>query len=223
MLPTSMQFQGSTAFQPLNDPSVVNSQSYDAHQPAFGQPIEFTLTGSGQLPEEPAQGGPAQPGAEQGGGGGAQTQTAASGQRPGGGLGAPIDPEGTNDPWSKYKWWILTVLGLALAAGAAVMLKSGQGAPATAGAPLYPETELSAPNSAAAGVYAPGGALPPGAIEAPALGSAGAPGSLLQALKEELFALEMDRLVGRLTETEYAEHKAAFDVVLRRALARIEA
>ena len=36
MLPKSMQFQGPAAFQPLNDPSVVNSQSYDAHQPAGG-------------------------------------------------------------------------------------------------------------------------------------------------------------------------------------------
>jgi hypothetical protein len=44
----------------------------------------------------------------------------------------------------------------------------------------------------------------------------------LRALKDELFVLETDRLAGRLSEAEYAEHKAAFDVVLRRALARSE-
>jgi len=42
-------------------------------------------------------------------------------------------------------------------------------------------------------------------------------------LKDELFELEADRITGRITPAEYAEHKAAFDVVLRRALSRIEA
>jgi hypothetical protein len=32
--------------------------------------------------------------------------------------------------------------------------------------------------------------------------------------------LETDRLTGKLSDTEYAEQKAAFDVVLRRALNR---
>jgi hypothetical protein len=41
-------------------------------------------------------------------------------------------------------------------------------------------------------------------------------------MKEELFALETDRLQGRLTESEYVEQKAALEVVLRRALARGE-
>jgi hypothetical protein len=44
--------------------------------------------------------------------------------------------------------------------------------------------------------------------------------ALLAALKEELFALETERLEGKLTEAEYAELKSAFEVVLRRALAR---
>ena len=55
------------------------------------------------------------------------------------------------------------------------------------------------------------------------LPAAAGPGALLRALKDELFVLETDRLAGRLSEAEYAEHKAAFDVVLRRALARSEA
>ena len=45
---------------------------------------------------------------------------------------------------------------------------------------------------------------------------------LLQALKDELFELETDRLAGKLTPAQYAEHKTAFDVVLRRALSRTE-
>jgi hypothetical protein len=42
----------------------------------------------------------------------------------------------------------------------------------------------------------------------------------LAALKEELFALETDRLQGRLSEAEFTEQKAALEVVLKRALAR---
>ena len=46
------------------------------------------------------------------------------------------------------------------------------------------------------------------------------PGGALQVLRDEMFAVETDRLEGRLNETQYAELKAAYDVVLRRALAR---
>ena len=56
-----------------------------------------------------------------------------------------------------------------------------------------------------------------GVVAAPAAVGAG---GLLGALKEELFALETDRLQGRLSEAEFAEQKAALEVVLRRALAR---
>jgi hypothetical protein len=62
-------------------------------------------------------------------------------------------------------------------------------------------------------------------VVAPAGGAvaiAGGPASLLGAMKEELFALETDKLQGRLTEKEYLEQKAALEVVLRRALLRGE-
>jgi hypothetical protein len=43
---------------------------------------------------------------------------------------------------------------------------------------------------------------------------------LLAALKEELFALETERLEGKLTDEEYLQLKSAFEIVLRRALNR---
>ena len=219
MLPKTMQFQGSAKFQPLTQEA--SSQSYDAHEPAFAQPVQFSIAGSGQLPEaqDTAQGG-----GDQSGNGG---QASVTGSRPGGGLGAPVDPNGTNDPWAKYKWWILSALGLALVVGAGVMLKSGQ--PVAAGAfagaaPPLPSAEGSAVVAAQSGFVAAGGASAPAAGAGTAWPAAAAgPGALLRALKDELFVLETDRLAGRLSETEYAEHKAAFDVVLRRALARSEA
>jgi hypothetical protein len=211
MLPKTMQFDGGAQFQPISpDP---NSQSYDAHNPAFAQPIQFTIAGSGQLPQTPeeaqgAAGAGSQGGADQSAGGAQPAQTTASGTRPGGGMAPPDDPEGANDPWAKYKWWILGLLGLALAGGAGVMLKSNP-APVVAVAVPPPTGDITGPP----GTYIP-------ASTAATVASAGNP--LLQALKDELFELEADRLAGKLTAGQYAEHKAAFDVVLRRALSRTE-
>jgi hypothetical protein len=207
MLPKTMQFDGGAQFQPINpDP---NSQSFDAHNPVSVQPIAFTVAGTGQLPDENAQGG--SQGATDQSGGGAQSGQNASGSRPGGGLGAPIDPGGANDadPWTKYKWWIIGLLGLALAGGAGVMLKANP-ATADAGTPAPPPVDITAPT----------GAFATQTITVPVTPAGTNP--LLQALKDELFELETDRLAGKLTPAQYAEHKAAFDVVLRRALSRTE-
>jgi hypothetical protein len=208
MLPKTMQFQGPSEFQAIN--LEANAQSYDAHQHAFAQPVEFSIGGTGQLPQtqEDAQGAAQGSAQDMGGQSVNGGQAAANGTRPGGGLGAPDDPNGTNDPWARYKWWILSLLGLALVVGAGVMLKAGA-AGAVAGADSsLPSGEGFTPLTASAVT---------GAVVA------AGPGVLLRALKDELFVLETDRLAGRLSEAEYAEHKAAFDVVLRRALARSEA
>lgn len=205
MLPKTMQFDGPPSFQAINDPQVT-AQSYDDHQPVFAQPIEFTLSGTGQLPQEAPQDG--QAGSTQ-----ASTQ-AAGGERPGGGLGVPVDPGDNNAPLSKYKWWIVGGLGLALAAGAGIMLKNSPAETAVLGG-----TGTAAPAYLAAGIAA---ADPRADGRSPASPHTGQ-GSLLDALKDELFELETDRLAGRITQEQYAEQKAAFDVVLRRALNRTEA
>jgi hypothetical protein len=44
--------------------------------------------------------------------------------------------------------------------------------------------------------------------------------ALLSALKEELFALESEKLNGTLSTAEYAEAKSALEIVLKRALKR---
>jgi hypothetical protein len=208
ILPKTTQFTSSAQFQPISaDPS---SQSYDLHQPDFAQPIAFIVSGSGQLPQitsTPQSVSPAA--ADQSTPAAAPSQTAATDTRPGGGLGIPDDPGGTNDPWSRYKWWILGGLGLALACGAGIMLRSGPTSSAAVAPPPQPTSDITAP----AGMYHP----------APAPSTTSAPPStnaLLEALKDELFELEKDRLAGSLTDAEYAEHKAALDLVLRRALAR---
>ncbi|HZY62756.1 MAG TPA: carboxypeptidase regulatory-like domain-containing protein [Edaphobacter sp.] len=181
MLPKSMSFTagGSASYAPVTEETT--AQAYVARNASPSEPLDFTLSGSGQLPRD------TQAAATSGDAGQAG---ASADNRPGGGLGNPIDPSGNDDPWAKYKWWILGALGLAMAAGAGIMLKNGPAKPAYAGAPSAPLT---------------------------------GPGASLAALKEELFALESEKLQGRISEAEYAEQKAALEVVLRRALSRSEA
>ncbi|MGB6696231.1 MAG: carboxypeptidase-like regulatory domain-containing protein [Terracidiphilus sp.] len=133
----------------------------------------------------------------QGGGQADNSQGAGVGNQPGGGIGEPIN---TPDPLSKYKWWILGGIGLLLATVAAFLLRR----PATA----VPAGQLGTVSSASAVNY-----VPPAT---PAAKNA----ALLNALKEELFALESEKIAGTLPQAEYAEQKAALETVLKRALKR---
>jgi hypothetical protein len=105
--------------------------------------------------------------------------------------GGMANPINTPDPLSKYKWWILSGLALLLAAAAALMLRK-------------PATSAGFDGGAAQALVSP----------------ADKNAALLNALKEELFALESDKIGGKITAAEYAELKAALDTVLKRALKR---
>jgi hypothetical protein len=196
MMPKSMTFKPgpSAPYTPVTEETT--AQTYVARSVQPSQALDFVVSGTGQMPRDTGAAAAAGEGeaATSNASGQAGAGGAASDTRPGGGLGTPLDPEGTNDPWAKYKWWILGGLGLAMAVGAGIMLKNG---PAQAVA------------SAGAGAFASGPVATGG-------------DSLLAAMKEELFALETDRLQGRLSEGEYVEQKAALEVVLRRALSRGE-
>jgi hypothetical protein len=203
MMPKSMTFKAgpSAPYAPVTEETT--AQTYVARNAQPSQALDFTVSGTGQMPRDTGAaataGGGGAAGASAPGEAGGAASSAAGDTRPGGGLGTPLDPEGTNDPWAKYKWWILGGLGLAMAVGAGILLKNG------------PQHAM-----AAAGVE--GFATGPVAIGPVGTG----PDSLLAAMKEELFALETDRLQGRLSESEYVEQKAALEVVLRRALLRGE-
>jgi hypothetical protein len=120
--------------------------------------------------------------------------------RPGGGLGPPSEAP---DPLHKYRWYILSALAVAMTAGAFYVLSKRP--------PLAAE--------AAADVTVPV-AAPARAVARPAASSNGRSGLLLEALKEELFQLEVDRQEGRISEPDYAKAKAALDVTIARALKR---
>lgn len=138
---------------------------------------------------------PRDEGQQQGGEMGGQAPN--SGQ-PGGGIGEPIN---TPDPLTKYKWWILGGLGILLAAAAAFLLRKPAG---NTGAALPHPVDVTATPAYPAAPSSP----------------ADKKTALLNALKEELFSLESERLSGTITTDEYMEQKAALETVLKRALNR---
>ena len=191
MLPKSMSFDGGAPFQQADVST--NAQTYLAKNVRPSQSLAFTVSGTGAMPRDSEQAGASAP-TDDGSGG----QAATADNRPGGGLGNPID---TPDPLQKYKWWILSGLALVLVIAAAFFLRA-KPIEAVAGGPV-PSPLVPTPMPSSSG-YA----------------GSGNNGSLLAALKEELFTLETDRLEGKLSEPEYAEQKAALEQVLRRALKR---
>lgn len=189
MLPKSMQFTAGpgAAFQSMQDPRQTDALVEVASNTSVGQPLDFTIAGTGTLAESGGE--------SQGGGDGGTV--AARDSRPGGGLGPPIDAP---DPLEKYRWYILGGFGIVLTAGAIFILRRSRTAAVSDMAAS--EIELrQVPRSAK-----------PKPDDRSAL--------LLDALKEELFQLEVEHKQGRVSQQEYEKAKAALDQTLERALKR---
>ncbi len=234
MIPTSMNFSGGSAFQPLHgDADEPGTQTYLATNVDPGMALTYKVSGTGSIPRESqnAQGSSGQAGGQGMGDQGGQDQPTVQNGVPGGGLAPPSD---TPDPLQKYKWWILSGIGLALVVAAAFSLRTKPGLQpagtlprASQPSPLTPTLPpgtkatdvLAKLSSHASPQPAQGGvpARPP--VHAPSPGPA-AETSMLAAVKEELFALETERLEGKISEADYAQSKSALEVVMRRALAR---
>ncbi|MGC1782015.1 MAG: carboxypeptidase regulatory-like domain-containing protein [Acidobacteriaceae bacterium] len=207
ILPKSIHFDATpaAAFQPIDED--VNVQTYLVKNLSPTTKLSFRITGSGQLPQQTAASQAGQNGSSANGAEGTPQNPEAAAQaqaenntRPGIGLGVPID---TPDPLHKYMWWIISAAVVLLAIGAGISMKRPQPAFAAAGAAsTVPPVD--------------GPLLPIGATAA----SAHNPAPLLATLKDELFALETERLEGRLLPEEYERQKAALEVVLKRALDR---
>lgn len=157
-----------------------------------GDVIAFNISGQGQMPQD--QSGPPMQ----------MTSSGAMG-KPGGGIGEPI---GSPDPLSGSKTWLLGGLAVVLGGAAFFVVRR---------------------RSATAGVVAsePAGRVGAIAEEAPRIpavpartataGVSGArQGVLIESLKEELFALEQDKVSGRISDSEYANAKAGLEAMMRR-------
>jgi hypothetical protein len=209
-VPKGMTFGGAKGadFQPTEqDPRV---QTFVAKNIRPGQAVEFTLSGEGQMPRDAQNAAMGQqiPSGMGDAGGSAET-----GSRPGGGIGTPID---TPDPLTKYKWWMLGGLALLLVAAAAYMLRK-QGALATGGLPAT-LSDAAFETRPVATAAAQSAASYSAAQASYAAAPAGNKAALLNILKDELFAIESEKLSGTLSPAEYAEVKAGLEAVLKRAL-----
>jgi hypothetical protein len=202
LVPKSMTFSHSAADAFKTVPEDPNIQTFVLKNASPDKPVDFTISGTGSIPRE-QQGTPgAQSQGASMGAGGQDTADASApnGARPGGGIGNPID---TPDPLSKYKWWILGGLGLLFAAAAAFLLRK-------------PQVDPAAVSNAAPGSAAHPATYPAASFASPA----GKHAQLLNALKEELFTLESEKINGSIDGEEYAQAKAALETVLKRALNR---
>jgi hypothetical protein len=196
-------------FQSMADPQSVIMVATNVKP---GQDLGFRVAGSGIFQADNqagAQGGQeGQAAADSGGGAMGGSQAAANDSRPGGGLGAPIDAP---DPLHEYRVYILGAFAVVLVMGGAfVVSRSNRPRPATAAAAASRAVEIESP--AAAGDFAD-------FIE-PAAPPRDRNAMLLEAMKEELFQLEIDRQQGKVSPEEYTKAKSALDETIRRALAR---
>jgi hypothetical protein len=193
ILPKTIQFSAaqSGVYQEKQPPDQQKSIAEVAAGVQVGQSLSFAISGDGALQEESAGGG--------GEGASPEPGSAANGRdsRPGGGLGPPIEAP---DPLEKSHWYILGGFAVVLAAGAIYIAKRPRSAPATGLA----ASDLELPET-------------PVAANRPAPGRSGL---LLEALKEELFQLEVEHKQGTLSQQEYEKAKAALDQTLERALKR---
>jgi hypothetical protein len=216
MIPKSMQFEpGSGAhFDSMNDPQQPDANVQVATMTQPGQPLSFKVSGSGVLAASSAPEGSTNGGAMGG-------PSNANEPRPGGGLGPPIDAP---DPLQKYRWWIIGGFALALCGGAyyVTMRQRTAFTPADGNA-----TELETSEASRGPVTSriPRPTAPVQAQRAPMSTATGPaapprPSMLLEALKDELFELEVEHKQGKITQQEYEKAKAALDGTLERAIRR---
>ncbi|HEY1463970.1 MAG TPA: carboxypeptidase regulatory-like domain-containing protein [Terriglobales bacterium] len=203
MLPATMKFtpaQGAT-YQALKDPHQADASVQVASKTKPGQTFAFTVSGTGTINDT-------QQGADQGQAQNGQTTSggaaSAADNRPGGGLGPPIDAP---DPLQKDWPYILGGFAVLLVGGAVFTMKRPRTAAPAGYAPEdFAETAATSPVS-----------LPSAASQSHASSHSS---RLLDALKEELFQLEVDRNQGKMTQAEYDQAKSALDQTLNRALKR---
>jgi len=200
MVPTSMKLdlKNPSEFQPMADQPGSTVQVARAAGP--GTDVSFKVSGTGTIPDnaQQAQGGQGAIGAQQ------------DDNRPGGGLGVPID---SPDALAKYRWPLLIALLVVLFGVAYLALsRTAPRTPVTAegvSVPIPPESvrTAAAPTS------------PGSSVALPAVASKSG-NALLDAMKEELFQLEVERQQGQISAEEYETQKTALDQTLKRALAR---
>jgi hypothetical protein len=215
IVPKAMTFSAapSASFKPMNDPNQPDANVQLASSTTAGQSLAFKISGEGTLQARVEGSG------AQGGGMGAQSQ---NDDRPGGGLGPPIDAP---DPLDQYRWYILGGFAVVLASAAIYVVTRRKTSALAGDLPKAEPPKLEGPQEDRYVDYesteAPSGSAPAvRATPVPFAATRSSTSMLLEALKEELFQLEVDRQQGHISQQEYDKTKAALDQTLQRALKR---
>jgi hypothetical protein len=206
MLPKAMQFNTaatSAGFKLINYPSEPTASVQVASNTTPGQNLAFKVSGEGTL--ETAQENGAQGTGEDGP---TSAPGAQSSNRPGGGLGPPIDAP---DPLQKYRWWILGGFAAVLLIGGVYVASRQQSAAGAvrsqrAGSIMQEEDDY---EPAAVSV-----------LQSRSSAVARPTSLLMEGIKEELFQLEVERKQGQISQADYEKAKSALDQTLDRALKR---
>ena len=172
ILPRSIRFAPAQTgvYEDKQPPEQPDAIAEVASNPQPGQKLAFEISGDGMLKSQDEQAGSQISG-----------PATSTDNRPGGGLGPPIEAP---DPLDKYRVWILGGFGVVLVAGAIYVTHRSR-------------SEQPAPVAAS-----------------------GHSGKLLDALKEELFQLEVEHKQGQISDQEYTQTKSALDQTLARAIRR---
>ena len=212
ILPKTMQFSAApdANFQPMSDPQQPDANVQVASGTTLGQSLAFKISGEGTLEARNENAGQPREG-----------PSAQAENRPGGGLGPPIDapdPLHQNELWGvSYQWWILGGLGLALVVGGVFTAFRQQSA---ARAAVRPKAMRVAARGANFTYDEPEVPVASAVRVQPTRPHASTSSLLLEGLKEELFQLEVEHKQGRISQQEYEKAKAALDHTLQRALRR---
>jgi hypothetical protein len=166
---------------------------------AADQPVRFSVAGEGSAPQ-----GQSAPGAG---------NASAKPVGPGGGLGTPNDAP---DPLTSSRGFIIGGLLLALGAGALWLVRMSKRKVAIDAAETDDPLVRAMPAAPANLVNGPiARSSNPPLVRTAAVQASG---SIVDALKEELFQLESDRLRQLVSQQEYEASKAGLDALLRRHL-----
>jgi hypothetical protein len=213
--PKSMQFHaapGSTGFKLMNYPNQPDARVQVAANIKGGQKLAFNISEEGPIPTAEQSATKRSRGTETKSAGGSALR-ADSNNRPGGGLGAPIDAP---DSLQQYRWWILGGAAVVLLIGGVCIARRRQ-------AKQRAFSRQRDTSCLVVALQKEGDAAPDeaGVLESTRARAVARPAAkLMGGIKEELFQLEMELKQGQISQAEYQKAKTALDQTLDRALKR---
>jgi len=205
MLPKSVQFKAnasSAGFKLIHFPNAPDATVQVASNTTHGQDLAFTISGEGTLETGRQSGTQGSGQLEKSSPGGAAATP--SNNRPGGGLGPPIDAP---DPLQKYRWWIFGGFAALLIICGIHIARRQQSANRALRHPnvnssLTPAAQTEGSDASAERSVAPSST------------------GLMEGIREELFQIEIEHKKGQISQAEYQKAKAALDRTLERVLKR---